>query len=73
MLMGIPHATDAFVEAEKPHAVVRSFIPTYEQHYFLAILREFVKKFLKKAWRQESGERSIEKKELATDPPARLA
>jgi hypothetical protein len=29
MLMGISHATDAFVEAEKPHAVVRSFIPTY--------------------------------------------
>ena len=47
--MGIPHATDAFVEAEKPHAVVRSFVPTYEQHYFLAVLIEFVKEFMKKA------------------------
>ena len=46
MLMGIPHATDAFVEAEKPHALVRSFILTYEQHCFLAVLMEFVKEFL---------------------------
>jgi len=34
MLMGISHATDAFVEAEKPHALVRSFIPTYLRDLF---------------------------------------
>jgi hypothetical protein len=57
MLMGISHATDAFVEAEKPHALVRSFILTYEQHCFLAVLMEFVKEFMKKAWSQEIGDR----------------
>jgi hypothetical protein len=34
MLMGISHATDAFVEVEKPHALVRSIIPTYLQNFF---------------------------------------
>jgi hypothetical protein len=28
MLMEISHATDAFVESEKPHALVRSFTHT---------------------------------------------
>ncbi len=28
-LMGVSHGTDAFVEVEKPHALVRSFILTY--------------------------------------------
>jgi len=51
MFMGISHKNDAFVQVEKPHAFVRSFIPTYGQRYFLAVLTDHVKTFLRENWR----------------------